>query len=115
MKAFTHIVLKMDGMRKPQSFVLYPYEGGDTLKLQSDTRIMLLNIRTGNAILSRSHSNGSYFLDLTPERGAYKVKITEQELKTVQQHLWESAGEQTDKSGTLIIENKELFSKGEQQ
>lgn len=113
MKAFTHIILKMEGMRKPQSFIIYPYDGSDFIKLQSDTRIMQLNVRTGEGILSKPHPNGSYFQHLSTLLGSYPVKIQETELKTIQQHLWESAGLQSDKHGILHIENKELFSKGQ--
>lgn len=108
MPAFVHITLKLEGMRKPQSFGLYPYDGTDYLRLQSATRFMRVNLRTGEAILSKAHSNGSYGVDLMPERGAYKVQISPDDLKTLQEHLWKASGVQT--SGILSIENKELFS-----
>lgn len=110
MKAFTHIVLKSEGMRKPQSFIIYPYDGTDFILLQSDTRIMRLNLRTGEAVLSKSHPNGSHGPHLSPQLGAYPVKITAEELKTIQEHLWNSEGEQTGANGVFRIENKPLFS-----
>jgi hypothetical protein len=113
MATFTSIVLKLKGMRKAQSFLLYPYDGGDTILLQSDTRIMRLNLRTGQAYMSASHANGSHGPDLCAERGAYDTEISSEDLQTVQGYLWNNAGDQEYKvRGTtvLIIENKPLFS-----
>jgi hypothetical protein len=109
MSAFTSIIFKLPRMRKAQSFLLYPYDGSDSLILQSDTRIIRLNIRTGEGILSLPHPNGSYFHHLGKSEGAYAVKITGQELNAIQEHLWNHSGTQTYKN-VLFIENKELFS-----
>lgn len=103
--------LKLLGMRKEQSFLLYPYDGGDTVLLQSDTRIMRLNIKTGTGALSKAHANGSYFHDLYDMRGAYEVTIPDDVKIKIQEYLWSNAGLQKEGGhGVLMIENKELFS-----
>ena len=106
---FKKFTLKMQGMRKAQDFLIYPYSGGDTVSLQSDTRFMQLDLKSGNAILSKAHSNGSCQIDLYPQRGAYMVRLDNTELTNIQGYLWHNEGVQTWK-GVLSIENKPLFS-----
>jgi hypothetical protein len=105
---FKHFNLKYSGMRKEQKFTLYPYDGGDTIKLQSSTRICSVNLRTGEGVSSKAHSNGSYFHDLYAERGAYKIQLEETIITEIQGYLWNKQGEH--KQGGIIIENKPLFS-----
>ena len=44
---FLSIDLKVANMRNVQNFTVYPYDGGDEIKIQSDKRIASINIRTG--------------------------------------------------------------------
>ena len=106
---FKQFKLKFTGMRKEQDFLIYPYSGGDDVLLQSDTRICRLNLKTGETLLSKAHSNGSYGHDLHPFRGAYFVQIDQSKLIEIQGYLWNNAGITTD-NAVLSIENKELFS-----
>jgi len=105
---FKQFMLKLQGMKKAQEFTIYPYTGGDTVTLQSDTRIMQLNLKTGNAILSKAHSSGSYFHHLNTFAGAYLVAVPPMDVVKIQEYLWNNSGVQKD--GGLMIENKELFS-----
>lgn len=55
-----NILLKVANMRDEQSFVLYPYTGGDHLLLQSSKRMIELNLRNGwFRINSRNEQNGA--------------------------------------------------------
>lgn len=46
MSRFGNFALQLQGMRKAQDFTIYPYNGGDTVLLQSDTRITEINLNT---------------------------------------------------------------------
>lgn len=55
--------MKLKGMRKPQDFIVYPItsdSAGDPIKVQSDTRIGLIDLPTGRGLMSQSHSSGAY-------------------------------------------------------
>lgn len=106
--AFKRFSIKMPSMRKEDSFLIYPYSGGDTVLLQSNKRIMRLNLRTGETTLSKSHPNGSYAHHLYAETGAINVLMPAEDLIKIQEYLWNNSGMQT--TGVITIENKELFS-----
>lgn len=53
------------GMRKAQNFVVYPVKAGDTtIKIQSKTRIGLINLETGVCTISASYPGGAYGIHL---------------------------------------------------
>lgn len=106
---FQEFEMKLPGMKKAQEFTIYPYDGGDFVVLQSATRITKVNLRTGEAILSKAHSNGSYFHDLLSIRGATAVTVPSETLVELQKYLWENSGRQSN--GVIMIDNQELFSK----
>lgn len=54
---------KFDGMRKSQDFIVYPVKQGDqttAITIQSDTRIGMVHLGTGQVLLSPSRAGGSY-------------------------------------------------------
>lgn len=106
---FVSMEVKMPGMRKAADWTVYPYNGGDTIVLQSSTRIMEVNLRTGKTILSKAFSSGAYFHHLNSFAGATEVLFPAQNLIELQEFLWNNAGKD---GGSSIIswENKELFS-----
>lgn len=58
------IIMKIKGMRKEQDFIVYPITKESTsIKIQSDTRIGLIDL-SGKGKMSKSHSNGAYFVHL---------------------------------------------------
>lgn len=60
-----HFDAKFKGMRKAQDFVVYPVKAGETtIKIQSDTRIGLINLETGVCTISASHPGGAYGVHL---------------------------------------------------
>jgi hypothetical protein len=64
---FTHVVGKLDKMRKPQEFTVLPREDGETLVVQSDKSIGSFNLRTGVGVLN---TKGCYFPHLSAALGA---------------------------------------------
>ncbi len=108
---FKDIKVKFGNMRgTEQEFTLYPYDGGDTIIIQSDKRIAQVNLKTGKTILSKQCQNGAYFMHLNKFTGAIVCDFPEDKLKELQSYLWNNPGEKTC-GGVLIIEDKELFSK----
>lgn len=59
------IEMKVCGMRKFQSFSLYPIDKETTqLKIQSSTRIARINL-DGEGMITKSFPNGAYFMHLS--------------------------------------------------
>ena len=106
---FLSIDLKVANMRNVQNFTVYPYDGGDEIKIQSDKRIASINIRTGEGKINRKNEqNGAYFIHL--QMGVIKFKIDEEIKIAFQKYFWENEGK--DGGGKVIKwEEKELFSK----
>lgn len=48
-----HYSFKAGNMNKEQSFILYPYDGGDYIYLQSDKRFARVNLKTGIGIMNK--------------------------------------------------------------
>ena len=62
---------KFDGMRMAQDFIVYPMrETSRAIKIQSDTRIGLVDLETGAVMLSPSRTGGSYGVHLAFARPA---------------------------------------------
>lgn len=105
-----HITLKFGNMRgAEQRFTIYPYNGGDTILIQSDKRIARINLKTGSTTLSKQVQNGAYFMHLNECFGAIQCEFPTEELIKLQEYLWNNSGIQKH-GGVLITENKELFS-----
>jgi hypothetical protein len=105
-----HITVKFGNMRgEAQRFTIYPYNGGDTILIQSDKRIAQINLKTGATILSKQCQGGAYFMHLNDFMGAMQCEFPKDELVKLQEYLWNNVGEQKH-GGILITENKELFS-----
>lgn len=55
---------KFSGMRKPQDFIVYPIAASDNklrIKVQSDTRIGVIYLATGEVRMSASRPGGAFF------------------------------------------------------
>jgi hypothetical protein len=88
-----YITLKKGNMRKEQCFVLYPYTSGEMLILQSDKRIMELNLANGWIRMNgRNEQNGAKFYHLV--MGSIKDQLTDAELQAIREHLRRSSGTQ---------------------
>lgn len=98
-------------MRKEQDFSVYPYDGGDTVLIQSDKRIANVNLKTGRTVLSAQKQGGAYGVHLSPQLGATLADFPADKLIELQKHLWENSGRQDMiEGGAIFYENKELFS-----
>lgn len=101
---------KVANMRKEADFVLYPYNGGDEIILQSDHRIARVNLRTGEGVINAKNKNYSCFADLIFNTLTFTLP---QNIKTaIQSKLWHNDGKmEAIAGGVVLIEHKQLFSK----
>jgi hypothetical protein len=104
-----HVALKVGNMKKEQSFILYPYSGGDTIYLQSDKRWITVNLRTGKGHINDKNKNYPRSTDLI--FNAIEIELPETIKTELQGHLWHNKGKDGNISGVVFFENKELFSK----
>jgi len=100
--------LKLANMRTEQEFVLYPYNGGDYISIQSDKRFAQLNLRTGRGIIDGKNRN--YSNSITLRMYPLPFTMPTDTLKEIQGYLWHNSGVQEVVKSVLFIENKELFS-----
>lgn len=104
-----HVSIQFSGMRKPQRFILYPYDGGETLLIQSDTRIGRVTLRTGKTLLSAPRQGGAYGVHLSMP-SAKVVDMPAEALTEIQGYLWHNEGKEGNIGGVITYEVKELFS-----
>lgn len=68
------VIGKFPGMRKDVDWVVYPWSDGATkFKIQSDTRIAMVDIESGKTCISKSFKGGAYFMHLSESMGAIEV------------------------------------------
>lgn len=103
-----HITMKVANMRKPQSFILYPYSGGDDIILQSDGRFARVNLRTGEGVIDSKNHN--YPNSITLAMSSLKFQLPEDVKLDLQSYLWHNNGKDGNVSGVVHFENKQLFS-----
>ena len=103
-----YYTLKVANMRKPQSFILYPYKGGEDINLQSDKRFAQVNLKTGEGYINGQNDNyaNSMSLILNP----VKFQLPEDIKTQIQAYLWHNEGKEGNMGGIMFYENKELFS-----
>jgi hypothetical protein len=103
-----YVTLQVANMRKPQEFILYPYDGGDTINLQSDKRFAQVNLRTGKGIINRQ--NKDYANSITLMMTPVPFELPEAVKTEIQGYLWRNNGKDGNIGGVIHYENKELFS-----
>jgi hypothetical protein len=99
----TDIEMKITGMRKPQSFIVYPIgadDAGNVITIQSDTRIGQINLVKGVGVMSQSHSNGAYFIHLQID-GMTPFAISESDLEKIKSHIFKTAGDNVGTRGIV--------------
>ena len=106
-----HFTFKVANMRKEQRFILYPYNGGETIFLQSDKRMIQLSLKTGNGLINRTNKN--YANTISIAQDPVRVELPNDVLVEIQKHLWENNGKDGSLGGFISFENKELFSKND--
>ena len=93
------------GMRKPQDFIVYPLKDEDfqCLKIQSATRIGMVNIHSGTVTLSRPKPNGAYFIHLN---GAKIVgQLSSEELLLLKAQVFATAHGHAGTNGVVYTDN----------
>jgi hypothetical protein len=102
--------LKIKGMRKSQDFIVYPMKNADTeIKIQSDTRIGLLDLNTGKGKMSKPHSSGAYFHHLSMDK-LTDFELDSNDTKELVSNIRGTGGESvgnsivsSDNSGALLL------------
>lgn len=99
----TDIEMKISGMRKAQDFIVYPIGKDDTdqiIKIQSETRIGKIDLKTGRGLMSQSHSNGAYFVHLQMDK-LTPFTISESDLEAIKAHIFKTAGSNVGTRGIV--------------
>jgi len=106
---------KFPKMRKPQDFIVYPVAkdgSAKKLKIQSDTRMGIIDTETGKVVLTKPHSSGAYFHHLQMGQN-HTFELPEGDLSQLKVNVFTSADPnagkdrngvvQTDNSGAIRI------------
>lgn len=92
---------KFEGMRKPQEFDIYPIKGGHSaneVTIQSDSRIGVISLVTGEVKITKSIPSGAFFHHLALVQPAGSLQ--QQVLDTLKQHVLSTA---SAKAGVLHV------------
>lgn len=103
-----NIKLKIGNMRKEEDFILYPYDGGDNIMIQSDKRFCIINLKTGLGKMNKTGCN--YPNTMKVIQNPMQCELPKNIKIEIQKYLWENKGMSGDVCGVLKYENKELFS-----
>jgi hypothetical protein len=94
---------KFNGMRKTQDFIVYPMQkddDGQSIKIQSDTRIGYIDLTSGDIKLSPPRQGGSYFMHLAL---AQKIdQLTAEELAGLKFRLIQTSGDMVGNNGMHV-------------
>jgi len=100
----TNKTLRFQGMRKDQSFTIYPCLPTDEVFLiQSKTRIGRVDLKEKKIYLSKAHSNGSYGHDLNGLRGAKFFDLTDEQLEALTNGRDEMSGHTSPDRTVLLV------------
>lgn len=103
----TNLIMKIKGMRKSQDFVVYPISKDDSskvIKIQSDTRIGLLDLDTGKGKMSKSHPSGAYFHHLQTDK-LTEFKLSEVDLQALRLKIFTSNDKKAGSNGIVHTDN----------
>jgi hypothetical protein len=103
----TSFNLKIEGMRKPQDFIVYPIGANDdctNILIQSDKRIARLNLNTGIGRMSQNHSNGAYGVHLSMDV-LIPFQIDTKELEELKNHIFKTANKNAGTNGIVTCDN----------
>jgi hypothetical protein len=97
---------KFPGMRKAQDFIVYPMHAGNEAhraKIQSDTRIGWIDLRTGVVILSKPRAGGAYGVHLAA--APYNATISAEELLMLKAQIFATAHGHAGTNGIVYTDN----------
>ena len=80
------IVLKVANMRTAQEFTVYPYDGGDTILVQSSKRFARINLRTGTGVINAKNENYANSIKLQANPLGFKVPA--EALVNIKAYFW---------------------------
>jgi len=91
--------MKVEGMKLPQDFIVYPMNAGDTsIRIQSDKRFGRLNLSTGEGIMNKKNVNNASSIHLSMgERQSFK--LTSSQLSALKNAIKATGGKSVGKAG----------------
>jgi hypothetical protein len=91
--------MKVEGMKLPQDFIVYPMNAGDTsIKIQSDKRFGRLNLSTGEGIMNKKNVNNASSIHLS--RGDNMTfKLTSSQLSSLKSAIKSTGGKSVGNAG----------------
>lgn len=101
-----NLSLKLDNMRKAQSFTIYPFKAGETkVTIQSGTRIGQFDVETGVGVLSKNVASGAYFMHLNSFAGAKDYTLNAVDLQAVKMLIFSEGTELVIAKGLMTADN----------
>lgn len=97
---------KFNGMRKAQTFCVYPIHSGDQaerLTVQSDTRIGLIRLSDGKVIISPSRAGGSCSRHLA--LAEFAGQLSAEELLLLKSNVFATAHGRAGSNGVVYTDN----------
>ena len=100
------LTAKYNGMRKAQSFIVYPIKGTDqpdNILIQSDTRIGRIDLNNGKVTMSPARAGGSYGVHL-----AFATVIdtlSTEELAGLKFRMVQTASHKAGNNGIMYTDN----------
>jgi len=98
---------KFQGMRKAQDFIVYPmHEGNEakTARVQSDTRIGLIDLASGLVRMSPSIKSGAYNVHLSTA-AMLAEKVNAEDLFILKAQIFDSASAKAGTNGIVHTDN----------
>ncbi len=91
--------MKVEGMKLPQDFIVYPMNAGDTsIKIQSDKRFGRLNLSTGEGVMNKKNVNNASSIHLS--RGDNMTfKLTSSQLSSLKNAIKNTGGKSVGNAG----------------
>jgi len=100
---------KFPKMRKAQDFIVYPIQDAPnpenvTIKVQSDTRIGLINLFSGACEMSQPHQGGAYFIHLATDKKEHFM-INREECMMLKGWIKSKGGVEVGNNGVMYCDN----------
>lgn len=97
---------QFSGMRKPQSFSVYPIHAGNdasSIKVQSDTRIGRIDLVSGHVTLSKPRASGAYNIHLIG--AGFVGRLEPGDLLMLKGHIMSTAHGKAGNNGVMYTDN----------
>lgn len=95
----TCIEMKVKPMRKAQSFTIYPMKDQNKYAyLQSEKRVSVINLETGEGLMSENHNDHPMFAHLNTDN-LTKFELTSLDFQALRMQIFASAGKEVGNKG----------------